>query len=67
MDLNTATHRFDNQAKTNFIIAPQNESKSPLFNIDSAVLPLCSAIPKINPVKINQSIKKSNNKKIDNS
>jgi hypothetical protein len=65
-DVQTATHRFDDNAKANFLMAPGNydhgELDSALPIADSAMLPLDSGIPKMNARKINKDIQKSNKK-----
>jgi len=67
--VNTATHRFESNAKANFIMAPESGAAArgglqgrlamnPFQNnlIESAQLPLDSGIPKMNAKKINIDI-----------
>jgi len=60
-DLQTATHRFDSKGRANFVLAPREIDSSALVsdsNVVSALLPLDSAIPKLNPDRLNKKIQK---------
>ena len=69
-DLQSATHKYVDfkERAAHFMMAPSNAgdelNTASIFpgNDDSCLLPLDSAIPKMNPIKINNDIQKSKTK-----
>ena len=56
-DLHTATHRYDAKAQAELLMGSQDESALPTPTCEtSALLPLGSAIPRMNPIILNKNI-----------
>ena len=61
-DIQTATHRFNSDARADLLRGPAELDSVAVTVENSAALPLGSALPRTNAAKLNENIQKSNKK-----